>query len=94
MTHELQYYPFTAMGCHMQILIAGDGDHQAAVSLVVDTFAYAEDVLSRFRPDSELNQLHRNPDMWHTCSPTLWSVLQAAEWAYTYSNGQIGRAHV
>ncbi len=89
MTHELQYYPFKAMGCHMQILIAGDGDHQRAVSLVVDTFAYAEDVLSRFRPDSEINRLHRAAGQWQACSPTLWNVLQLADWAYTYSDGLI-----
>jgi len=89
MTHELQHYPFFAMGCHMQIVLAGERDQQGAVSLVRDAFAYNEAVLSRFRPDSELNQLHAHPDTWQACSPVLWQVLELADWAYHYSAGLI-----
>lgn len=89
MTHELQHYPFYAMGCHMQIVLAGDGDQHGAVSLVRDTIAYHEAVLSRFRADSELNRLHDHPDTWQACSPVLWQVLAYADWAYHYSDGLI-----
>lgn len=89
MEHELHTYPFQAMGCHMQIVLAGDGDHTGAVSLVTDMFAAWESVLSRFRPDSELNQIHAKPDTWQACSPVLWHVLELADWAYHYSNGLI-----
>lgn len=56
---------------------------------VAHAFEHWESVLSRFRPNSELNQLHHHPNKWQTCSPTLWDVIQTAHWAWEWSNGLI-----
>jgi thiamine biosynthesis lipoprotein len=82
------YHPFRAMGCQMQIVTVGDGDTDA-VTFAIEGFAQWESVLSRFRPDSELNALSQHPNQWRACSPVLWDVLVAADWAWRVSNGLI-----
>lgn len=59
------------------------------IHIITQAFAQWESVLSRFQSDSELNCLHIHPDQWLTCSPTLWSVLRTADWAYQWSNGLV-----
>ncbi len=72
----------------MQIVKVGDGD-SSAVTLAIDVFAQWESVLSRFRPDSELNTLSLHPNPWRICSPVRWDVLATADWAWHFSNGLI-----
>ncbi len=82
------YHPFRAMGCQMQIVTVGDGDKDA-VTFAIEGFAQWESVLSRFRPDSELNALSLHPNQWRACSPVLWEVLVAADLAWRISAGLI-----
>jgi len=82
------YHPFRAMGCQMQIVTVGDGDADA-VTFAIEGFAQWESVLSRFRPDSELNALSLHPNQWRACSPVLWEVLVTADWAWRVSNGLV-----
>jgi len=85
---RIVHHPFQAMGCQMQIVTVGDGDHDA-VALAIAGFAQWESVLSRFRPDSELNTLSQHPNQWRPCSPVLWDVLVLADWAWRLSDGLI-----
>ena len=82
-------FPFKAMGCHMRVVIDTVTDASAAAALVADSFEQWERTLSRFDPQSELNQLARKPDAWQSVSPVLWDVLLAAAWAYKHTNGII-----
>jgi len=81
---------FRAMGCHM--LAALDSDSLQAdrrLSSVPVWFENWEQSLSRFRPDSELNELnHHGGEPWEV-SPTLWSVFQAAQQAQERSQGLV-----
>jgi thiamine biosynthesis lipoprotein len=72
----------------MQIITVGDGDNDA-VTFAIEGFAQWESVLSRFRPDSELNTLSLHPNPWRICSPVRWDVLATADWAWHFSNGLI-----
>jgi len=68
---------FYAMGCQMSALV--DADSEAAVSHLVEVPAWFEEwerSLSRFRPESELNQLNDRSGESVTVSETLWEVLQ------------------
>ncbi len=72
----------------MQIVTVGDGDADA-VTFAIEGFSQWESVLSRFRPESELNALSLKPNQWQTCSPVLWDVLVTADWAWRFSNGLV-----
>lgn len=78
------------MGC--QILAAVDtasGHPARLLELVPDWFERWEAALSRFRPDSELNQINRQPGVQTPVSKTLWGVLQAARTAESQSEGLV-----
>ena len=45
--------------------------------------------MSRFRDDSELNQLNRQAGQPVVVSEILWDVLQSALWAHTFSQGLV-----
>lgn len=78
------------MGC--QMLAALDSpNHQAPRLLesVPDWFQIWEASLSRFRPQSELNQLNNSPERAVQVSETLWSVFQAAVEAEDQSDGLV-----
>jgi thiamine biosynthesis lipoprotein len=85
-----QRIEFRAMGCRM--LAACDlPDSQPARLLdrVPDWFEGWEAALSRFRPDSELNQLNNQAGVPVSVSETLWGVLQAARRAEDESGGLV-----
>jgi len=88
---DMHVHAFRAMGCHMQCLIDTHNvaTAHAQAQLVAEAMAQWECVLSRFRPDSELNGLHARPGTWRTCSQTLWDVIMTAHWAWQWSNGLI-----
>lgn len=88
---NVHVHAFHAMGCHMQCLI---GTHNTTTAptqahFVAQAMVQWESVLSRFRPESELNLLHARPGTWRSCSPTLWDVIQTAHWAWQWSGGLI-----
>jgi FAD:protein FMN transferase len=90
-----QRIEFRAMGCQMLACQA-----QAASNLTPDQparlldqvpewFERWEAILSRFRPESELNQLNNQNGSPVSVSQTLWSVLQAARRAEEESGGLV-----
>ena len=85
MLHRLE---FRAMGCEMLAVV----DRESTPSLlakVPEWFEEWEQVLSRFRYDSELtrlNQIHERPVQ---VSETLWDVLQAARNAEQMTDGLV-----
>jgi FAD:protein FMN transferase len=79
---------FRAMGC--QMLAALDTEAlrwERILSAVPAWFEAWEQCLSRFRPDSELNELNRRAGQPYPVSPTLWQVFQAALEAERRSQG-------
>ena len=81
---------FRAMGCEM--LAALDSDSLQAerrLASVLEWFENWEQTLSRFRPDSELNELNRHSGQFWPVSQTLWRVFQAARQAEKRSQGLV-----
>ncbi len=81
---------FRAMGC--QMLAATDVESLAASRLLArtpDWFSEWEQRLSRFRADSELNQLNRSGGRPFRVSDVLWEVVQAALGAERASDGLV-----
>ena len=73
----MQHLEFRAMGCRM--LAALDSDDERAVEALAEVptwFEEWEDRLSRFRPESELNQLNHATDRAVCVSDVLWQVFQ------------------
>jgi thiamine biosynthesis lipoprotein len=64
---------FFAMGCHMQAILE-EGDH-VFLDPVPGWFEEWESVLSRFRPESELNRINRSRAKTRRVSPVLGAVL-------------------
>ena len=76
MLHRL---PFRAMGCQMLAIAEQDSeDAPGILAQVPDWFEEWEQVLSRFRHDSELSRLNRTADQSISVSQTLWDVFQAS----------------
>lgn len=79
----MQRLDFRAMGCQMTAVL--DTDRRTSrLEAVPGWFEEWEQVLSRFRPDSELSRLNRHTGQWVSVSPILWEVLKlginAARW--------------
>ena len=86
----LQRLPFRAMGCQMLALLELDsGKEPVALKQVPDWFEDWEQVLSRFRYDSELSRLNRTEDQPVPVSQTLWDVFQASVIADQATGGLI-----
>jgi thiamine biosynthesis lipoprotein len=81
---------FKAMGCHMLAALEYS-THRAKdlLSRVPEWFEAWEASLSRFRPDSELNQLNNSPGMRVPVSQILWEVFQASLEAEKHSGGLV-----
>ncbi|CAG0932741.1 FAD:protein FMN transferase [Thermoflexales bacterium] len=77
---------FRAMGCHMTAVLDAD-QGTASVDTVPIWFEAWEQALSRFRGDSELNQLNQRAGQWVCVSPTLWDVIQHALLAARWTEG-------
>lgn len=79
------------MGCTMLAVLDESGSSAtAAVAAVPDWFAAWDQVLSRFRDDSELAALNRRAGHgWTQLSPTLWAVLATARAAARLSDGLV-----
>jgi thiamine biosynthesis lipoprotein len=85
MLHRLEFH---AMGCDMLALVDSESV-PALLAKVPEWFEEWEQVLSRFRYDSELtllNQIHERPVQ---VSETLWNVLQAARHAEHFTDGLV-----
>lgn len=78
------------MGC--QMLVATENESPQAeqrLNEVPSWFADWEQTLSRFRADSELNQLNARAGTAVSVSPIMWDVLQAAKFAWKESDGLV-----
>ncbi len=85
MLHRLEFH---AMGCEMLAVVEVESVSAQLVS-VLEWFEEWEQVLSRFRYDSELtrlNQIHERPV---PVSDTLWDVLQTARNAERLADGLV-----
>jgi thiamine biosynthesis lipoprotein len=81
---------FRAMGCQMTALVDADTPEAiAALAQVPAWFEGWEQSLSRFRADSELNQLNARPGLDTPVSPVLWEVLALAFEAWHASGGLV-----
>lgn len=87
MVHRLN---FRAMGTEM-LFCVDNGSDQPPVELanVLTWFEKWEQILSRFRPDSELSQLNRAGSQPILVSETLWEVFQSALTAEKFTNGLV-----
>ncbi len=84
----LQRLEFHAMGCEMLAVVDSESTSQT-LPRVPEWFEEWEQVLSRFRYDSELtllNQMHERPVQ---VSQALWKVFQAAREAERMTNGLV-----
>lgn len=81
---------FHAMGCEMAAFIDCESQPAAvALGKVPGWFEEWEQVLSRFRPDSELSQLNATAGQPFHASPILWRVMKASLWAANWTGGLV-----
>jgi thiamine biosynthesis lipoprotein len=83
----MQQIKFYAMGCQMLAIL--ESEHPQAAERLAEVpawFEVWEQSLSRFRPNSELNQLNAHPGESIEVSEVMWQVLLAALNAYRKSN--------
>jgi FAD:protein FMN transferase len=80
---------FRAMGCGMSIQLDADETDACHMDAVPGWFEKWEQSLSRFRDDSELSQVNRNPGMWQRVSDVFWQVFQLSLDMYNFSGGLV-----
>ena len=76
---------FPAMGTTVEAWYEGSGSPAELQAF----FAEAEQALSRFRPDSELNQLNESADESPKLSSMMSNVLGVAQWARSATDGLV-----
>jgi thiamine biosynthesis lipoprotein len=87
MVHRLS---FRAMGAEMLVCVDNGSDiPPVEFANVPIWFEEWEQVLSRFRVDSELTRLNRTSNWLVPVSETLWQVFQSALSAEKYTNGLV-----
>lgn len=79
-----QQHSFRAMNTHVEVAIYTDN---ADIAASIETlFRQAEQMMSRFLPDSELSHLNA-ADTPQTVSPGLFAVIETALWAAQQTGG-------
>ncbi len=68
---------FKAMGCQSRVVVNG-ADHEGLATWAVDRIAQLESMWSRFRPDSEISALNRNPGQMTSVSPETFALIERA----------------
>ena len=84
----LHRFEFRAMGCEMLAVV----DRESTPSLLAEVpewFEEWEQVLSRFRYDSELTRLNQTHERPVQVSETLWEVFRAAQKAEKMTDGLV-----
>lgn len=86
-----EHIAFHAMGCEILAMVDADEQEKAAEMLkqVPGWFEEWEQVLSRFRLDSELTRLNGQHNQKVHVSETFWEVFEAALWAERFSQGLV-----
>ncbi len=74
------------MNTDIQISIAAPGQERL-VQIVEESFRYFEQLLSRFRPDSELSRFNDCQRTAFLASPDFFAAVQAALWAAQQTGG-------
>src|SRR5512136_709703 len=77
---------FRAMGCHMTAVLDA-GSHAACLNEVPKWFEAWEQTFSRFRADSELNQINGRAGQWVRISAAMWDVTHLALVAARWTDG-------
>jgi FAD:protein FMN transferase len=86
----MQQINFRAMGCHMMAAIDSNRSHAAQrLAAVPAWFEVWEQRLSRFRPDSELNQVNQHRGKAQPVSTVMSEVIHAALLAQQESDGLV-----
>ncbi len=85
----MQQIEFRAMGSHMSAALDVDAQRATKLNQVSAWFEDWEQHLSRFRSDSELNELNRHAGQWMRVSSILWEVTQFAIKAARWSDGLV-----
>ncbi len=86
----MQRLEFRAMGCQMLALVDSDSpEARDDLARVPAWFEEWERQLSRFREDSDLCQLNREPDRPVRVRAALWEVVRAALLAARWSGGLV-----
>jgi FAD:protein FMN transferase len=80
---------FHAMGCRMSALLETSPDKKEVLGQVPAWFEEWEAVLSRFRPESELNRINARAGLPLKISPTLFNVLRLAQKMERASSGLV-----
>jgi thiamine biosynthesis lipoprotein len=81
---------FHAMGSRMLAVLDNDSpEMESVLTRVPEWFETWEQVLSRFRPESELSQLNRSAGRPFSVSKTLWEVFHAARQAERFTGGMV-----
>ena len=90
MSLEVVARHFDALGstCELQVV----GGSQAALERCEQQVRLAEARFTRFVRDSELSQLNASPGRYTPVSPQMFSMLEAAVWAYQESGGLVNAA--
>ena len=86
--HVMARIEFRAMGCQMSAVL-DTTEPLARLNQVPGWFENWEQILSRFRADSELSQLNNHTGHWTRVSPILWEVIQYALKAAQWSDGLV-----
>jgi thiamine biosynthesis lipoprotein len=82
----MQRLEFRAMGCHMTAVLDTER-HAASLNAVPAWFEAWEQTFSRFRIDSELNQINQRAGQWTRVSAALWEVMHLALIAARWTDG-------
>jgi len=85
---DMAQIQFRAMGCQMLAMVDAT-EPPTRLTQVPHWFEAWEQILSRFRTDSELNQLNNHTGQWARVSPILWEVIQHALKAAQWSDGLV-----
>lgn len=86
----MQKIEFRAMGCQMAAFLDNPGLAAArALDQTPADFEEWEQAISRFRPDSDLNELNASAGTFHPVSPILWDVIQSALSAARWTGGLV-----
>ena len=83
---EWQQYSFRAMNTAVHLFMAAPAQ-QRLIQRVEETFRYFEQLLSRFRPDSELSRFNGCRENVCPASPDFFAAVEASLWAAQQTGG-------
>ena len=83
---EWLQHKFKAMNTDIHLSVIAP-DPRPLIRTVEESFIYFEQLLSRFRPDSELSQLNKNQGLIFPASYDFFAAVEAALWAAQQTSG-------